>query len=584
MVVLLLILCSLTLAIPTKKYFLDITYEKKLKKANKVCFSFKHNISAAERLKQDLGKYWMMAYTSSPQFVIGRSAPCSASGAFCLLNLLILTESIVRPRLMPWSFRFCTGVSDYRWSTTLVFMCQTAAVAVGTISPAFRWFMTINFRCPTKAQQASGQEFVVERYWIKRMLFWQMQPLELRICSRRARKVIHRAKYHLFSFLIRMQKGLVFACKMIRYVSIFFVSKFLTLRRFLKGNNEVHSGDSENINMNLSRYVIYLEGEEALVDLMTENNSDATGHWIKMGEIQQPRHLIKLLERSSSVSSFNEVYDFDSDKVPSLCSGEPPNCWALPIVTLTCIAIAIPNIDKQLINQLVCGVDEGLMYVKQIESHLQNVKELKHVMKTAEIVWSRVELCNQWLDVDLSKLARDEEHRIGTDVIKSLAEISKQKFKEFESKDMVYLNEYLKEVPSRWSVRVLAANSMYRISETLLLTSQNESNERLFEKITMMICDVLLAALSNLQHVISKKCHESRIEERENSIRSAILLFGKTKKILEIIDMKRPQDSDHGKLIHIDEWHLMSKKMDPLCSISDEETAVSSPELYILVE
>ncbi|KAI3687611.1 hypothetical protein L1987_81311 [Smallanthus sonchifolius] len=590
MVVLLAILCCLSLAIPTKKYFLDITYEKKLKKANKVCFT-QRNLSAGERLKQDLGKYWMMAYTSSPQFVIGRSAPCSASGAFCLVNLLILAESILRTRLMPWSFRFCSGDSDYKWSTTLVLVCQTAAVAVGTVSPAFRWFMTINFRCPTKASRASGQEFVVERYWVKRMLLWQVQPLELRICNRKGRKLIHGAKFHVLRWLIAMQKGLVFSCKMIRYVSIFFVSRFLRLRRFLKGDNGVHSDESENMsrnmNMDLSRYVIYLEGEEVLVDLMMENNSDATAHWIKMGENQQPRNLTKLLERSSSLSSFNGVHDFDSDKVPSLCSGEPPNCWALPIVTLTSIAVAIPNIDKQLTDQLVFSVDEGLKYVKEIENYLENVKELKHVRKAAEVVWSQVELGNKWLDVDLSKLAH-QEHAIGTDVIKTLAEISKRKFMEFVNKDMMYLNECLKEVPSRWPMKVLAANSMYRICETLLLTKQKETNERLFEKISLMICDILLAALSNLQHVISRKCHESRIEEREKSIRSAVLLFGKTEKILEVIDIKRPQDSDHGKLIHIDEWHLVSKKMDPLCSLSSstyEESALSSPsDLYISVE
>ncbi|KAI3822310.1 hypothetical protein L1987_09899 [Smallanthus sonchifolius] len=482
MVVLLAILCCLS----TKKYFLEITYEKKLKKANKVCFT-QRNLLAGERLKQDLGKYWMMAYTSSPQFVIGRSAPCLASGAFCLVNLLILSESILRTRLMPWSFRFCSGDSDYKWLTTLVLICQTAAVVVGTVSPAFRWFMTINFRCPRKARHASGQEFVVERYWIKRMLLWQVQPLDLRICSRRGRKLIHGAKFHVLRWLIGMQKGLIFSCKMIRYVSIFFVGRFLRLRRFLKGDN---GDDSQNMNMDLSRYVIYLEGEEGLVDLMMENNCDATAHWIKIGENQQPRNLIKLLEGSSSLSSFNENY-------------------------------------------------------------LEKVKDLKQVWKAAEIVWSEVELCNKWLDVDLSKLAH-QEHATGTDVIKSLAEISKQKFMEFVNKDMMHMNICLNEVPSRWPMRVLAANSMYRICETLLLTSQNETNERLFEKISLMICDILLAALSNLQHVISRKCHGSRIEEREKSIRSAVLLFGKTKKILEVIDMKRPQDSDHGKLMHID--------------------------------
>ncbi|XP_076889108.1 uncharacterized protein LOC143539779 [Bidens hawaiensis] len=571
MVVLLAILCSLSLAIPTKKYFLDITYEKKLKRANKVCFTQIH-LSVAERLKQDLGKYWMMAYTSSPQFVIGRSAPCSASGAFCLVNLLILAESIFRPRLMPWSFRFCTGDSDYTWSTTMVFMCQTAAVVVGTISPAFRWFMTINFRCP---------EFVVEKYWIKRILLWQVQPLDIRICNRKGRKLIHGAKYHVYHWLIGLQKGLVFCCKMIRYVSIFFVTRFLRIRRFLKGDNGVHNDHADNMNrdmnMDLSRYVIFLEDEEVLVDLMMENNNDATAHWIKMGESQQPRNLIKLLERSSSLSSFNGVYDFDSDKVPSLCSEEPPQCWALPIVTLTSIAVAIPGIDKQLKDQLIFGVDEGLKYVKEIESYMENVKELTPVTKATRILWSGVELCNKWLDVDLSKLAHNQEHVTGTEIIKSLAEISKEKFMEFVNKD-VYLNACF----------TVTANSMYRICETLLLTSHNEASERLFEKISLMICDILLAALSNLQHVISRKCHESRIEEREKSIRSAVLLFWQTKKILEVIDKKRPQDSDHGKLIHISEWHLVSKKRNPLCSMSsstDEETATSSPsDVYILVD
>ncbi|KAK9079586.1 hypothetical protein SSX86_001259 [Deinandra increscens subsp. villosa] len=586
MVILLAILCCLSLAIPTKKCFLDITYEKKLKKANKVCFT-QRSLSVCDRLKQDLGKYWMMAYTSSPQFVIGRSAPGSASGAFCLVNLLILGESILRTRLMPWSFRFCTGDSDYKWSTTLVLISQTAAVAVGTISPAFRWFMTINFRCPVKASQACGQEFVVERYWIKRMLLWQVQPLDLRICNRRGRKLIHDAKFQFFRLLIGIQKGLVFSCKMIRYVSVFFVGRFLRLRKFLKYDNTVHNYESKDMNTDLSRYVIYLQGEEVLVDLMMENNCDATAHWIKMGENQQPGNLIKLLERSKSLTTFNGVYDFDSDKVPSLCSGEPPNCWALPIVTLTTIAVAIPNIDKQLIDQLVSSVDEGLKYVKEIENYHEKIKELKHVTKAAEIVWSGVELCNKWLDVNLSKLA-PQEHKTGTEIVRSLAEISRQKFMEFESKDMVHLTECLKEVPARWPIRVLAANSMYRICETLLLTNRNEGSERLFEKISVMICDMLLAALSNLQHVISRKCHESRIEEREKSIRSAILLFGETRKILEVIDEKRPQDSDHGKLIHIDEWHLVNKKMDSLCSMSfstDEETAVSSPsDFYILVE
>ncbi|PWA98047.1 hypothetical protein CTI12_AA023850 [Artemisia annua] len=542
-------------------------------------------MGTAERLKQDLVKYWMMAYTSSPQFVIGRSAPCSASGAFCLFNMLILGEAILRTRLMPWSMRFCNGDSDYMWSTTLVLISQTVAVGIGTISPAFRWFMTINFRCPTKAKRACGREFVVERYWIKRMLLWQVQPLEIRICNRWCRRYAHEAKFQIFRLFIGTQKGLVCCCKMIRFVSIFFVSRLLSFKKFVKGDDSVHSTESDN--RGLSHYVIYLDGEEGLVDLMTENNCNATAHWIKMGETKQPRNLIKLLEHSNSKSSFSGVWEFDSDKVPSLCSREPPNCWALPIVTLTTIAVSIPDIDKESIQLLVSGVDEGLKFVGEIEKYIDEKNDLKQVRKAAEVVWSGVELSNKWLDVDLSKLAHPQP-QTETEIIKLLAKISKEKFMEFSNKDMMHMNECLMEVPSRWPIRVLAANSMYRICETLLLTKSHETNERLFEKLSLMICNILCAALTNLPHVISRKCHESRIEEREKSIRSAVLLFAKTKKILEVLDSKFPEDSDHGKLIRIDEWHLVSKKMYSLYSMSsstDEETAGSSPsDCYISID
>ncbi|KAI3523027.1 hypothetical protein L1887_01082 [Cichorium endivia] len=593
MLILLAILCSLTLGIPTTKYYLNITYDKKATEAHKKCFT-QRNLPTAERLSQDLVKYWMMAYTSSPQFVIGRSAPCSASGAFCLFNMLILAESILKTHFMPWSFRFCSGDSDYKWSTTLVLISQTVAVAVGTISPAFRWFMTINFRCPRKAKSACVREFVVERYWIKRLLIWQVQPLDLKICNRSCRKLVHGAKFHLFGLCIRIQSGVVFSCKMIRYVSIFFVGRFLRLHTFIRGDNSVSGNDSEmefrhNSNMDLSRYVIYLDGEDGLVDLMMENNRDATAHWIRMGENEQPRNLIKLLEHSNSSSAFTGVQEFDSDQVPSLGSREPPNCWALPIVTLTSITVAISNIQEERIQQLVGGVDEGLKYVNEIENHLDNKKDLKNVRKAAEIVWSGVELYNKWLGVDLRKLAHEREPGSETEIIKLLSDISKEKFKEFSDTDMMYMNECWKEVPSRWPIRVLAANSMYRICETLLLEKQQQTSERLFEKIYFMICNILTAALTNLQYVITSKCHQCKIEEREQSIRSAVLLFGKTKKILQVIDRKRLEGSDHGKLIHMDDWHLVSKQMDPLCSMSssstDQETVASSQsDLYISIE
>ncbi|GJY48585.1 hypothetical protein Tco_0438541, partial [Tanacetum coccineum] len=179
-------------------------------------------------------------------------------------------------------------------------------------------------------------------------------------------------------------------------------SRFLRLKNSISGDNSLHSNDSDNTA--LSDYVIYLDGE-GLVDLMMENNCNATAQWIKMGGNKQPRNLIKLLENSNLLSSFSGVREFDSDKVPSLCSREPPNCWALPIVTLTTIAVSLPNIDKESIQLLVSGVDEGLKYVTEIEKYMDKKNDLTHVRKAAEVIWSGVELYNKWLYVDLSKLA-----------------------------------------------------------------------------------------------------------------------------------------------------------------------------------
>ncbi|GJY57834.1 hypothetical protein Tco_0457726 [Tanacetum coccineum] len=81
MLILLAIACSLSLAIPTTKYYLDIQYSEKLKLTNIECSRKKH-LSVAEGLREDLKKYWILAYSSGPQLVIGRSAPCTASGAF----------------------------------------------------------------------------------------------------------------------------------------------------------------------------------------------------------------------------------------------------------------------------------------------------------------------------------------------------------------------------------------------------------------------------------------------------------------------------------------------------------------------
>lgn len=91
-----------------------------------------------------------------------------------------------------------------------------------------------------------------------------------------------------------------------------------------------------------------------------------------MGVKKQPKHLIQLLEKTLYSKELKGIHEFDSNQVPCLDSesGEPPNCWALPVVTLTAIAVAIPHISHQAVEKLKYSVHEALMYIRVVENNL----------------------------------------------------------------------------------------------------------------------------------------------------------------------------------------------------------------------
>lgn len=595
MVVLFAILVSSSFAIPAAKCVLDIKYNKKYLVAMKECeAASSHDVSIARKMRDDLARYWMMAHTCNPQFVVGRLATCTASGAFCLLNAVALAVAILRAYFMPWSFKFCNGESDYKWSTTLILATQAAAVVGGTVAPATRWFVAIKFRCPKRMKECRKNGFLsVEDYWVRNLHRLRECPLDLRICSRRTRKFVHNMKNKAVDFCIFMQKVLVVLSKIVGRISITFVGQLMTMHRFFKklaelvncrnsiGNSDTESESRGDCKLDLSTYVLHLEGEEELVEVMMKNDRDAIGHWIRMGRRKQPTSLTKLLEKLNPSSGFKGVQEFDSYLVPSLDSEEPPNSWALPMVTLASIAVATTDSDFQSVKDLMKSVHQGLKYVRFIENNLHTKKDLENVRKAAEIVWVGVDLHYKWLDVDLRQLAHKGQSPKET--IQELSDIAKNKFIELRKNDVLGCLRYS---PSQWPVKVLVANAMYRICQTLLLTSDNRSDEcskKMFDDLAAMITDIMGACLTNLQHAISIKCHQSSIENREESVRYAILLLGKTEKILEILSSCLSLSSDPRQLACINEWRTMGKEKDHL-RYEASTTTSTSPDLYLSID
>ncbi|EXC28299.1 hypothetical protein L484_011803 [Morus notabilis] len=576
MLVLLIVMSFSALIVPTTKRYLEYKYDKKYELALKEAPSDINGKKLVCKLRKDLDKYWMMAYTCSPQFVMGRSVTCTASGALCLVSAAVLGEAIIRSYFMAWSVKFCTGDSDYKWSTSLVLVIQTIAVGVGTIAPACRWLFAIRFRCPYRGNKKEWRkEFRVEKYWIQRLEEMKDSPLTSSIFKHRnryCRRVIHDSKNLVLDMCISMQIGIVFTSKLIRFLSIFTASKVLffselgwELKRKLRFCVAVSSNDSEEDSLqdtkkDLSRFVLHLEGEEALVKLIIKRNCDATDHWFQLGRKRQPKYLMNLLEKSSQ--ELRGVAEFDlSDQVPCLHDEEPPNCWALPVVTLTSIALALPEIDSSAIRQLRNGVSEGLVYVKHMEKLLDVKADLSNIKKAAEAVWTEVDLYHKWLEVDLKKISLSKE--TPNEVLEELAQIAKNKFLVLKN---AHLAECLKVNPLKWPIKLLAAHSMYRISQSLILNSErinHQTSEKLFEAITVMISDILCACMTNLQQVISVKCLNSAIEEREESVRHAVFILGKSEEILKIHGHKTIPNLDSYQMACIDEWRSSHKTKNP---------------------
>ncbi|KAK3014194.1 hypothetical protein RJ639_008695 [Escallonia herrerae] len=159
-----------------------------------------------------------------------------------------------------------------------------------------------------------------------------------------------------------------------------------------------------------------------------------------------------------------------------------------------------------------------------------------------------------------------------------------------------YVMEFLSNVnrgpehePLNWPVKIIAANSMYRISQTLLLQHQDnhQSNEELFEQLSVMIADILWACLTNLPGVITRKCFCNAIEKREESVKLAARLLGETEAILNTLQQRELPPLDPNQVAYIDEWRTSIKLATPSASTSppdNDKASSGSVELHIAVE
>ncbi|KAK4437248.1 hypothetical protein Salat_0058700 [Sesamum alatum] len=445
MLLLLVTLCSSALMVPTAKRYLESGYQemhKSLSNEKVDCGKF-----TIDELRVLVRRYWVMTETGSPQFVIGRSS---------------------------------------------------IGVALGSIAPLLRWFIAVEFK---SSKLGCKEGFKVETYWTQRLVDWRDSPLHLQIRHQKCRKLVHDVKRLLLNSCIAVQIVIVLASKLVLLISAPCVNGILFCFRHIKKLKAFDSSESRTgTELDFSHYVLLLEGEPGLPKKIVTNICNEADKLIQKGKKKQPKNVIKLLQRSVN---FNGVKEFDRGEIGSLHTQELPNCWSLPVVTLTSIAISLPNIDNHKIKQLVRGVSEGLSFVKLIEKTLDTNGELESLRNTADVVWVEVELYKKWQDKDLQ--VASPKGRTHKEMLQSLSSAAEKTVRDFiNGRDDVVMQN-----PLNWPVKVIAANSMYRITQTILLAHKDNdqlTDEQLFELLSVMISDIIAACLTNLARVITLKC------------------------------------------------------------------------------
>ncbi|KAK9068388.1 hypothetical protein SSX86_012501 [Deinandra increscens subsp. villosa] len=530
--------------------------EHRYKESQRLLSTYQEKRFSSKGLRSYVKKYWMMTETRNPQFVVACSSVSSAFGVICLffsfLSIIIYIQSR-REKL------HC-DTSDYKWSLNMISTVQSAGTIAGSIAPIFRCLSSIgHYNLSKEWSKNYLNVFRVEAHWIKRLQQWKHRHVHSYIPGRHCKIVFHNVKNIFLSFCIVLHIFVLVICKTICLVPrtfLILLSYFwrfikLSLKRFQKvASTPTRNGTSDI--KEYTMYVVQIEEDAKLSDSILRNTLRYITQVLIASEEKQPRNLIVLLEKSTG---FNGVAVFENEQVQHLYQEETHNCWSLVIVTLTSIAITLPNIAYGHVKLLLSSLREGLQIVRHIEECLygEGDDDVLEARKAAKRAWAEVEVYCSWLQFDLQKIAR--KGKTSKDILKLLGDEAEKIMREFKSGKKASIDQS--------PYKFILAGSMYGISRSMLLHFNEQniwlSDEEIFEQISTMIADILFACFTNLPRVIKLKCHHHAIKKRAESIRNAAELFGKSKKILKMLKVRQLPNMDLQSRAYIDKWHVILK-------------------------
>ncbi|KAJ0511824.1 hypothetical protein HanIR_Chr11g0556371 [Helianthus annuus] len=541
---------SVALTVPSMRKKLEHRYTE----SQQLVSSHQEKMFYTEELKLYVKKYWMMTETRNPQFVIACSPVSSAFGVICVL--FALYSSLLLTDIIKFKEYYWQEDSDYKWSLKIIHVVQLVGVIVGSIAPILRCFTSIgHYSLSKKLSKNHLNVFRVEKHWIERLQHWKRNHVHSHIPGRYLKIAFHYIKNAFLNFCLALHIVVLVICKTIVLVPRAFLILlsccwylFKSFLEWLKKVPTTSNGDMSPEIEEYARYVVQIEEEAKLSKRILRNTLRSITQLLDAEK--EPRNLMRLLEKSKG---FIGVAEFDNDLAQPLYPEETHNCWSLVVVTLTTIAIALPNIANVHFKGLLAGVSEALKIVTHIEDCLDADGELVSAIKSARRVWKEVEVYRKWLKIDLQSKAHKD--KTSKEILKWLGDEGEKIMKRFMSNKKSSID--------RSPYKFVLASSMYRISTSILLHLNAQeislNDEDLFEWISTIIADILFACFTNLPRVIKMKCHHNEIEKRGDNIRIAAQLLGKSKEILKILEARTLPNIDQDSMAYIDKWRVLPK-------------------------
>ncbi|KAF5788423.1 hypothetical protein HanPI659440_Chr10g0398221 [Helianthus annuus] len=555
--------CS-CLAILKSKKIIESKYQQGHDRALKEIKQSSGELLTVEQLQKHVKNHWIMAGSGSPQFITACFRTTSASGVICVFVTILHTLT------MFWSIDAIMEEdcdSDYGRSMIAIVIVQFIGVVIGTIAPLSRCFAALSFKVSLKIVSNDFKVFKLKSYWTSKLYDWKRASLKLPFRNHSLSVIIETSKKLILYICIEFQGGFVVVCKILALIPFVFIICVLYCFRCLKwllhkycfsSSFKQFSSLEEKTNFlerneDLRPYVLQLEDEMELAKRTLEGLSKSVNRLIQNGEKSHANdNLMRLIEQNPArgflgVAEFDNTDEYDMQHVPFLLlKVEHQNCWSLPVVTLTTIAILLPKIKKVDVDNLLKGVEEGLRYVKLVEENLNATNDFVSVQEAAKTLWKEVDIDHKWLGHKL----QDPSSQVKT--TRQIVEWFRD-----TSENIVYSEVASRKDDSKG--RSMCANSMYRITKTILSTNSaniddEDSQKELFGNLSSMITDIITACLTNLPQVIEMKCHTSAIEIREASVKDAARLLGESTKIIETLQRHGISGMNPSDLPFIHKW------------------------------